>query len=118
MLLPTVMTALTSLPLTSSTYVASATWPVFWASVSACSTWKDKPGFAIRDANAFLAACAASRFGSSVGDGVGTGVGVTTGVMKYFGDPHPTKSSPRTTARAMVGRLELTFQIALRTGAG
>ena len=58
---PRVMTALTSLPLTSSTYVASATWPVFWASVSACSTWNDRPGFAISDANAALAACAASR---------------------------------------------------------
>ena len=45
-------------------------------------------------------------------------MGVATGVMKYFGEPHPVTSSPRTIASATVARLEVTFLIALRTGAG
>ena len=45
-------------------------------------------------------------------------MGVATGVMKYFGEAQPVTSSPSAIARARVARLELTFQIALRTGAG
>ena len=98
--------------------MASADVPFFWTMLSACSRWNDRPGFAIRAANAALAACASSAFGSIVGVGVGGGEGVTTGVMKTFAGAQPATDSPSAITRARVARAALTFRIVVGTGAG